>query len=299
MRALLLAILLVALSGAPHVRANDSVAAHAIGGLELVETADIEMAEEDLFISLDEVRVRYVFINRSAKDITTTVAFPIPDIEINDITTYAFLFRDREDITEFSIRADDKDITFRREVRVFLQSGEEITKALVQAGRELIPNYRGASVDPFASPFSATRTIRIKYFWTQLFPAGKPVTIEHRYRPMAGNFPFPDTNKGINQFLTDIYCVDEAFFGSAYHVIWSLLRSSPYAYAEHVHYILRTANNWRGPIGRFKLTFHLPHRYARLYTCFPGLQDKGGGTYEFEAKNFTPTHDLDLLVLGN
>jgi len=283
--------LLILACGIAQARANDSVAAHAIGGLELVETADIEMAEEDLFISLDEVRVRYVFINRSAKDITAMVAFPIPDIEFDEVSAYPFLGQQDEDITKFTINVDGKRVAAQREVRVF-RGGEEDTKELIETGRPLIPLF-GPHKDPFAPPFTAPWTVRIKYYWTQIFPAKAPVIVEHRYRPVVGNFPFEPYWDVMKQY----YCGNGVYDGSLHSIIWSLL--SPYPYAQHVHYILRTGNNWKGPIGRFKLTVELRHSFAVLYTCFPGLEDKGGGAYEFSADNYTPTHDLDLLVLGN
>ena len=60
--------------------ANDSTAHLAAGGLVLSRNDAIEMRSEDLFISMDEVRVRYRFHNRTGKDVTTLVAFPLPDI---------------------------------------------------------------------------------------------------------------------------------------------------------------------------------------------------------------------------
>ena len=60
--------------------ANDSSAELAAGGLVLTHNAAIEMKAEDLYISAKQVRVHYRFANTSAKDVTVTVAFPMPDI---------------------------------------------------------------------------------------------------------------------------------------------------------------------------------------------------------------------------
>jgi hypothetical protein len=64
--------------------ANDSTAGHDAGGLVLTRSADIDMVSEDLFVSAGQVRVRYVFRNRSARDIRTTVAFPMPDRDLTE-----------------------------------------------------------------------------------------------------------------------------------------------------------------------------------------------------------------------
>ena len=61
--------------------ANDSTAELATGGLAYITTDAVEMRSEDLSISMDEVRVRYEFVNTSDHDVTTLVAFPMPDIK--------------------------------------------------------------------------------------------------------------------------------------------------------------------------------------------------------------------------
>src|SRR5262245_57618271 len=65
------------------VKANDSSAELAIGGLVFVKNADIQMLSEDLFVSADEIRVGYRFLNRSSRDITLQVAFPLPDLKVD------------------------------------------------------------------------------------------------------------------------------------------------------------------------------------------------------------------------
>lgn len=59
---------------------NDSTAVLGAGGLVFAKTADIEMISEELFVSASEILVKYKFENRSARDVTTLVAFPLPDL---------------------------------------------------------------------------------------------------------------------------------------------------------------------------------------------------------------------------
>jgi Domain of unknown function (DUF4424) len=56
--------------------ADDSTAELATGGLAFVQTDDIEMQSEDLFVSMTEIRASYEFVNTSDHDVTTLVAFP-------------------------------------------------------------------------------------------------------------------------------------------------------------------------------------------------------------------------------
>ena len=64
--------------------ANDTTAERAAGGLVFKQTADIDMVSEDLYVSVDRIRVAYVFRNRRPQDITVTVAFPMPDRDLSD-----------------------------------------------------------------------------------------------------------------------------------------------------------------------------------------------------------------------
>ena len=63
--------------------ANDSTAENGAGGLVLTRSESIDMVSEDLFVSADQVRVRYVFRNRSPADVRVTVAFPLPDRDLS------------------------------------------------------------------------------------------------------------------------------------------------------------------------------------------------------------------------
>ena len=63
--------------------ANDSTAELGAGGLILSRNDVVSMDSEDLFISRDKVTVDYVFRNTSDKDVSTVVAFPLPEIEAN------------------------------------------------------------------------------------------------------------------------------------------------------------------------------------------------------------------------
>src|SRR5947208_4905487 len=83
----LMVALLVA-TGWP-ARANDSAAELSIGGLQFVRTNDVAMESENLRIGLDRISVRYQFANVTAKPVTLTVAFPLPDIDLSEAENIA------------------------------------------------------------------------------------------------------------------------------------------------------------------------------------------------------------------
>jgi Domain of unknown function (DUF4424) len=61
-------------------RANDSSAAMAAGGLELIKNDQVRMVSEVLRIAPRLVEVNYVFENTGSNDVTTPVAFPLPEL---------------------------------------------------------------------------------------------------------------------------------------------------------------------------------------------------------------------------
>src|ERR1043165_2667802 len=83
MKKLMLAAAIAGVLLLPSASADDSTAELGIGGLRFTRTSAIQMVSEDLFLSTQEVRIHYVFHNRTNRDVTTLVAFPLPDITPN------------------------------------------------------------------------------------------------------------------------------------------------------------------------------------------------------------------------
>ena len=119
MRLVFALLLLVAASS--FARANDSQAETALGGLVLVKSEAISLDSEDLFISKDEVRVKYRFTNTTDKDVETLVAFPLPEQVYDESSPYYFI-----DATS--------DIGFRTVVEGKPVTYEIVQQAIVKAG---------------------------------------------------------------------------------------------------------------------------------------------------------------------
>jgi hypothetical protein len=81
-RSFLLASFLCTISTFPS-KANDTSVELSAGGLVFVKNPDVEMVSEDLFISTEEIRILYRFANKSDKEVTVYVAFPLPDLKID------------------------------------------------------------------------------------------------------------------------------------------------------------------------------------------------------------------------
>jgi len=63
-----------------------------------------------------------------------------------------------------------------------------------------------------------------------------------------------------------------------------------------IDYILTTANNWKGPIGKFHLTV-ITDPEDILVTCYPGLKQTDPTHYEVVDTDYHPTSELKLLIL--
>ena len=67
-------------------------------------------------------------------------------------------------------------------------------------------------------------------------------------------------------------------------------------YQRDVQYVLKTANNWSGPIGKFHLTVKLDSADEVMSTCFAGLKQTSPTTFETTQSNFRPVTDLDVMI---
>src|SRR4051812_37614081 len=111
--------LAVATATAGSALANDSSAELSTGGLVFVRNHDVEMQSEDLFISAREINVRYRFFNKSAANITLLVAFPMPDIHVdNPDENISVPTEDPENILAFTTIVNGKPVATKVEQRV-------------------------------------------------------------------------------------------------------------------------------------------------------------------------------------
>ncbi len=266
--------------------ANDSSAELATGGLVLKKSADIEMRSEDLYISTSEIRVSYRFLNKAPQDQTVTVAFPMPDITISgpdDIISVPT--ENLENILDFSTTADGKPVTSRVEQKVFAK-GVDHTALLRKLGIPLPPQLEATNKALDALPQSqwdelirqglaeteeydagqgmqkhleARWTLKTTYFWEQVFPAGRELAVEHRYKPSVGGSSgtaLGDKGAQHESWYPDYlrkYCIDQAFLGAIERAKKAAKSDFPPLQELRISYILKTGGNWAGPIGTFRL----------------------------------------------
>jgi hypothetical protein len=246
--------------------ANDSAASLGAGGLTLERAADVAMAVEQLEIRRDLVRVRYVFVNRGPAEISTIVAFPLPDVGPDYLEDADFGPRaDPVNFVGFTVTVDGRRVTPRAELRAFV-GAREVTgllralhvpvslfdARLPPALERLAPAARARLDAAHAlNGGSPAWRMQARLYWEQRFPPGQPVAVEHRYRPIAGGtfwLARELRGQGVEGARRPPYCLDPA----ARARVAALDPERP-VWVGHVDYILTTARNWAGPIGDFEL----------------------------------------------
>lgn len=320
--AVLLASALAATCVAP-ARANDSMAETAIGGLTLTKSDAVVMQSEDLFLSEAKVSVDYVFLNTSAADVETLVAFPLPDIENGievPVPDYA------KDLA-FHTTVDGAPVSLVLVQRAIFK-GADVTDRLAALGLEaapvnerfdpavnrLAPDARKALIaeglieetgsDGKQTLWTAHWTTKTTVTRTQVFPAGRPVKVSHGYKPLAGGSigGLLDAEFRKNpEFAAEVrvrrdkYCVDDAFLRGYDAMVAgkkNLMRSEIW-----LGYVLTSGANWKGPIGDFRLVVDKGDPKNLVSFCADGVKKIAPTQFEVRYRNFTPTKDLSVLIV--
>lgn len=319
--------LLAAVGGA---LANDSTAELATGGLVFVHNDKVEMRSEDLFVSAGEVRVRYRFFNKTDRDVTVLIAFPLPEIRAEQEVALALPSDDPVNALDFSTLVNGRPVQTQVEQRA-MAAGIDRTQYLRDLGLPLAPHLGTtndaldrlprekwdelvrlglAEVEEYdvgkgMQPHLTARwALRTTFYWEQVFPAGAETLIEHRYRPSVGesagtalggrNAEREDWFKAYERK----YCLDKNFHAAvarARHGA-SEAHGAPFT-EERIDYILRTGANWSGPIGAFRLVVDKGHPDNLVSFCGQGVRKISPTQFEMVKKNYRPEGNLSVLIL--
>ncbi|HVM99822.1 MAG TPA: DUF4424 domain-containing protein [Caulobacteraceae bacterium] len=320
-----------ALTMAGGASGNDSTAELAAGGLVLTKNAAIEMRAEDLFISGKQIRVRYRFANTSASDQTVTVAFPMPDITTEGVDDMLSIpTQSPTNILGFTTLVDGRPVAAQVEQRA-VKNGVDQTAYLKSLGIPLAPHLastnkrldslprktrdalvaRGlAVIDEYGDSetdmkkhWEATWTLKTTYFWRQTFPAGREISVEHRYTPSVG--ASAGTEWGSAHFAQDPgyakarahYCVDDDFVASARRTIRPG-EDYPQMSEYRIEYVLVSGANWKAPIGDFHMVVDKGGPANLVSFCGEGVRKISPTEFEVRHANFTPTRDVSILILA-
>lgn len=310
-----LTALATALLAGAQASANDSTAELATGGLRLTVSPDVELRAEDLYISRKRVEVNYRFFNRSPRDVRTIVAFPLP-VEPPD-------GGDDENVAEpaaepgnpwgFHAWSDGRPVPARLMRQATLKK-EDNTAQLEALHLPLDPVAKATlSAVKRLSAADRDRLVRLgllrggrpawalqpTYVWTQVFPAGREVTVRHVYAPSVGNrveTPIGGSDPAEAAVYAQNYCPDAALNAAIARFKAAHAERPPPE--DRIDYVLHTGANWATPIGRFHLTLDKGAPRTLISVCLQGLRKTSATRFELERRNFRPAGDLRILFLN-
>lgn len=293
------------------VLADDSSATLKAGSIVFTNNTPVHMVSEDLYISPKTVRIRFEFVNNTAQDINTIVAFPLPDIDTGDFWEgiIGTTIDDPVNFVGFKAVVNGKPVAFKVEQRAFIKD-KDVTALITSAELPINPVVSKAAYMKFeklplaerkfladagvavneTGYFAPRWIVRTKFYWSQRFPAHKTVIIEHSYQPVTGeqNMASPGNEDDIIE-----YCINP----DARKVINRNAAKSDTAANYQTDYILKTATNWQGSIGRFHLTLDKLKADNVLSLCWDGeLKQTSTTTFEFTQNNYVPTRDIHMIV---
>lgn len=311
-------------------RANDSTAELGAGGLVLSRSDVIEMAREDLFLSREAVRVDYVFRNRSGADVSSIVAFPMPDIEGNPYLNVSIPYEAADDFLGFEVSVDGSAVAPALEQRAFAV-GLDVTQDLRARAIPLFPHGDAAQAalaalpDDVVADWLARGIVIVEeyddgsgpkrvitpfwrlsstYWWRMTFPAGRDVAVAHRYTPSVGSsagigfFSDGRIGGGSHAEYEDRYCMDESFEKAVLKAAKASPDGYPRLFETRLSYILKTGGNWAsGTIGDFRLTVDKGDPKNLVSFCGDGVKKTGPTTFEMRATDFYPDRDVEILIL--
>jgi hypothetical protein len=150
-------------------------------------------------------------------------------------------------------------------------------------------------------------TTTTTYYWSQWFAKKSSKKIKHTYRPATGFYSMEVQKDKKGKFSPKFsldenpdFCIDQKTLARFYKDAEAFKKKKGYARelrATVVHYILQTANNWSGPIKKFKLEVTAP-KNASTFFCFDHEVKKRGNLHIAEVSNFTPKRDLRIVFLN-
>jgi hypothetical protein len=245
--------------------ANDATAVLDTGGIVLQQSEHIVMEEEELFISQEIIRVKYVFYNSSAQAITTRVAFPLPSFQ----------------------EEPNQDMPLRPEAHKPLSFKLKIADEARSFDTE-IKRHDGM--------------IDMTHHWMQTFPAKERLTVEHEYKPAVGSEVFLSPHPDDKARYTETYCIESNLqkWIDRNHDIDSASEISSKAKIitpKYVHYVLKTGAHWKDAIKKFRLIIKKQSPAEKISLCVNGIKKQDASTFVLEKSNFIPKNDLKILFL--
>ena len=287
---------------------------------------------EDLTITPERVVVRYRFVNHNPKPVTLTVGFPLPDIDLADPDVdYAFPVGDPVNFVGFKTLIDGRPVAFQVDQQAML-GGKDVSGEVRAAGLALLsiggladkvstlsPQVRSKLIkdglltaagtdendQPIYAPAWTVKTLVVR---RQTFPPDRAVVVEHRYRTSLGmSFDTvlrkavresPGMQAQFKRYVAE-YCVPDSLLRGIDRIAGDAAENTAKLREWRIRYVLKTGANWAGPIKHFHLVVDKGDPKRLVSFCADNVRTTSPTTFEVRATDFTPTHDLNILLVGS
>jgi hypothetical protein len=293
--------------------ANGAFAGFSAGGVVFKQAKNISIAREDLDIGLDRIHVHYVFISSARRPVRRTIGFPMAKVQQDDSpngignTSRVENGQEVRNYMAFRVSVNGKPVT--PELHEYAWSGDtnitrklramdapvfaatpEAYKKLAQLPEETVRKLEREKLavkDENGAWLVPQWLYQTVYEWRQTFAPGK-TEVDISYKPLYGASNdyqyYYEGGKG-----APLYCLD----GGVKKKLAELKAKGKSPEPLTVGYILKTAKNWRGPIGEFHLNIVEKNSFSSF--CAPdGLKASDDGK-SWQAKNFVPGADLSIV----
>jgi Domain of unknown function (DUF4424) len=330
MRRSAIALLIAGVAAVPAL-ANDTTAELATGGLIFVRNENVEMRSEELTISAKEVNVRYRFFNTSTRPVTVLVAFPMPEIKIDEMDqNIAVPTEDPVNFLAFTTTVNGQPVKTEVEQRV-TAAGLDRTALLRSLNIPLAPHLQAtndaldklpkdkwddliriglAEIEEYDAGkglekhLAARWALATTFYWEQTFAPKAETSVEHRYKPSVGSsvqtsLGAPDAaNESWYEEYKTKYCIDKEFLAALERARRAARSQAGAPYSEQrIDYILKTGANWSGPIQNFRVVIDKGDADSMMSFCAEGAKRISPTQFEAKQTDYTPEGDLSVLIL--
>ncbi|MEO6395132.1 MAG: DUF4424 family protein [Devosia sp.] len=299
---------------------NGAISEFPAGGVQFLQSADIAIEREDLYLSLEQVRVHYDYRSDAAGTQHVTIGFPMPAVPIDggpDQLGGAINIDAGDPLNYMLFKASVNGVPVETTLHEYAWfKGENITEELNKAGVPLyLPydetNERLAGVDQKTIADMIARGLIVPtglgdlggplwqyqavYEWEQDFAPGI-TQVDISYVPLTG---YPGDIFDYYEVDPDrVYCVDDGV-----RAVINDYRGRGVAYeVQTLSYILTTAQYWKGPIGEFNLTVQKEqpdpvNGIAGTVLAFCGMRDAVETEKDFRLsqRDFAPKNDISVV----
>ncbi len=312
---------LAAILAAGPALAQDESFTTAAGGLVIEGGDGIAIVSQDLYVSRQTVRLRYVLRNRGTSALTIPIRFPLSD---RSATRNAYELRWPGD---FSTSVDGVPVALQPQRRALLgtQDHSELLTRLgvpisqrdedydaVQRALAALPRSERTRLvelglietfEPDGAPaqFSALWTARESWQWEQVVPAGRDLVVEHSYTPgLAGAINVGMASHAIRnsesgQEQIRLYCLDDAFLAGVDRLAALDAQGQDPSISEAWFTFLYG----NGPaVGEFRLVVDRGDESAIASFCGEGARPIGPTQIEVRRSNWRPEGELRVLFLA-